>query len=388
MPEKKYYKVLIKNYSVEHDGKVLKPIKHRSNFVASKSLHCPCCNAPSDYIYDNTGGRGQYWCKFCDTHFNKHNLFDNVHIYKCPYCNNSLSPIKNRKNFIVHKCMNNNCNYYLNAYNSLSNKDKVEYSNHPERFKLHYIYREFDVNLFKLDLYNMPKNFSSLNFRKFSPEIMGLCLTYNVNYGLSTRKTSRVLWGVHGIKISHVQVANYAYTASLIIKPFVDNFDYQPSNFLAADETYTKVKGHKRFVWFVMDAIKKSILGYHSSEYRDTIPCILTLRMAFDKFKKFPGKALNFVADGYNSYKLAEQQFKLHNMDFDVTQFIGLTNDDEISTEYRWFKQNIERLNRTFKFSYKVTNGYGSDTGSNSHLALFVAYYNFLKPHHSFKKMF
>jgi len=53
------------------------------------------------------------------------------------------------------------------------------------------------------------------------------------------------------------------------------------------------------------------------SEYRDTITCILTLRMAFDKYKEFPGKALKFVADGYNSYKLAEQQFKLHNMDFD-----------------------------------------------------------------------
>ncbi|WP_172556261.1 DDE-type integrase/transposase/recombinase [Clostridium putrefaciens] len=41
----------------------------------------------------------------------------------------------------------------------------------------------------------------------------------------------------------------------------------------------------------------------------------------------------------------------------------------------------IERLNRTFKFSYRVTNGFGSEEGSNTHLALFVAYYNFLRPH-------
>ena len=68
-------------------------------------------------------------------------------------------------------------------------------------------------------------------------------------------------------------------------------------------------------------------------------------------------------------------------MDFDVTQVIGLTNEDPVSTEYRWLKQIIERLNRTFKFSYKVTNGYGSDDGSNTHLVLFVAYYNFLRPH-------
>ncbi len=105
-----------------------------------------------------------------------------------------------------------------------------------------------------------------------------------------------------------------------------------------------------------MDAIKKSILGYRSSDSRDTIPCILAMRMAFDKFKEFPGKALKFVADGYTAYKLAQQQFALHGMDFDVTQVIGLTNDDPVSTEYRWLKQIIERLNRTFKFSYKVTN--------------------------------
>ncbi len=82
--------------------------------------------------------------------------------------------------------------------------------------------------------------------------------------------------------------------------------------FKFADETYTKVKGSKRYVWFIMDAIKKSILGYRSSDSRDTTPCILAMRMAFDKFKTFPGKALKFVADGYTAYKLAEQQFALH----------------------------------------------------------------------------
>ena len=196
----------------------------------------------------------------------------------------------------------------------------------------------------------------AFNFRKFSPHVMGLCLTYLVNCGLSTRKTRDVLREVHGIKISHAQIANYATTAAYCVKPFVDSYDYKPTNYLAADETYTKVKGSRRYVWFIMDAIKKSILGYRSSDSRDTTPCILAMRMAFDKFKKFPGKALKFVADGYTAYKLAQQQFALHGMHFDVTQVIGLTNEDEISSEYRWLKQIIERLNRTFKFSYKVTN--------------------------------
>lgn len=53
---------------------------------------------------------------------------------------------------------------------------------------------------------------------------------------------------VHGIKISHAQIANYATTAAYCVKPFVDSFDYKPTNYLAADETYTKVKGSKRYV--------------------------------------------------------------------------------------------------------------------------------------------
>ncbi len=91
-----------------------------------------------------------------------------------------------------------------------------------------------------------------------------------------------------------------------------------------------------------MDAIKKSILGYRSSDSRDTVPCILAMRMAFDKFKTFSSKAIKFAADGYAAYKLAEQQFKLHDKekfkDFSVTQVIGLTNEDEVSTKYRWLK--------------------------------------------------
>ena len=237
------------------------------------------------------------------------------------------------------------------------------------------------MDFFKIDLSSIPDKLFSMSFRNFSPHVMGLCLSYHVNLGLSSRKTAQALYDIHGVKISHVTVAKYAKTAAYTVKPFVDNFDYKPSNYLAADETYTKVKGVRHYVWFVMDAIKKSILGYQISDTRDIGPCVLAMRMAFSKFKEFPGKALKFVADGYSTYKLAQHLFAEKSMDFNLIQVIGLTNDDPVSTEYRWLKQIIERLNRTFKFSYQVTNGYGSREGSNSHVALFVAYYNFLRPH-------
>lgn len=50
-----------------------------------------------------------------------------------------------------------------------------------------------------------------------------------------------------------------------------------------------------------MDTVSRSVLGYQVSKIRDVGPCILTMRMAFDKFKEFPGKTLKFVADGYGA---------------------------------------------------------------------------------------
>ena len=41
----------------------------------------------------------------------------------------------------------------------------------------------------------------------------------------------------------------------------------------------------------------------------------------------------------------------------------------------------IERLNRTFKSSYRVSCGYDNYEGANYNVSLWVAYYNFLRPH-------
>jgi len=236
-----------------------------------------------------------------------------------------------------------------------------------------------------MDLNQLPKWATSFKYRKNSAYIMGLCLTYRVNLKLSLRQTVQALKDIHNIEISHTMVNNYAKTAAVIIRPFVDSYDYNPSNEMAGDETYIKTNGVRAYVWLIMDKVSRSILGYQVSTSRDVGPCILTMRMAFDKFKdfkEFPGKALKFIADGYSAYPLAAQQFKIEkDWDIFITQVIGLTNDDEVSKEFRPFKQIIERLNRTFKESYRITCGYGTDDGATHSVSLWVAYYNFLRPH-------
>ena len=81
---------------------------------------------------------------------------------------------------------------------------------------------------------------------------------------------------------------------------------------------------------------------------------------------------------------LAAQQFLRQfgeKFKFDITQVIGLKNDDEVSAKHRPYKQMIERLNRTYKESYRPTNGFDNIEGANYDLALWVTYYNFLRPH-------
>ena len=107
------------------------------------------------------------------------------------------------------------------------------------------------------------------------------------------------------------------------------------------------------------------------------------MRMAFKGLTELP-KKFKFIADGYSAYPLAAMEFARKfkdNFKFDITQVIGLTNDDAVSTEFRPFKQMIERLNRTYKASYRPTNGFDNYDGANYDLALWVTYYNFLRPH-------
>ena len=380
--EKQDFSFLLEYYLWKYN-KPLKPVQRRNGKLIDPSTSCPLCGAPHQYIYDNNGGKGQFQCKVCGQTFASGKHVTSPLVLMCPYCGHVLSPVKDRKHFIVHKCVNKSCSYYK-ANLKLLPKDLK--SNDKYKYKLHYIYREFTLDFFSMDLNKLPSWATSFKFRRNSAHIMGLCLSYHVNLGLSLRKTSQALRDIHNINISHTMVASYAKTAAVLIKPFVDSYDYSPSTYLAADETYIKIKGIKGYLWLIMDTVSRSILGYQVSKSRDVGPCILTMRMAFDKFKQFPCNLLKFIADGYSAYPLAAQQFKLEkNFDFNITQVIGLSNDDAVSKQYRPFKQKIERLNRTFKATYRATCGYGNDDGAYYGVSLWVAYYNFLRPHELYR---
>lgn len=335
-------------------------------------MTAPVCNAPKPYLTWNDGKKkSQIRCKVClNLHSpSDYSHFSKTHKLRCPHCSRILEPIKNRKHFIIHKCKNSKRPFYLH---NLKKVKKEHLSEEKSKYKLHYIYREFTIDFFRMDLNSLPKNASSLKFSKFDKNVMGLCLTYKVNLGLSLRKTAEALNEIHGIHISHQQIANYCKTAAICIKPFTDNYDYGVGKAFTADETYIKIRGLKGYVWFIMDAAKRAIIGYQISDNRGVGSCILAMRMAFRHLKELP-KDFRFIADGYSAYPLAAQQFYRESegkINFDITQVIGLTNGDAVSTEFRPLKQMIERLNRTYKQSYRPTNGFSNIDGANYDLAL------------------
>lgn len=222
------------------------------------------------------------------------NLFSKQFTLRYPHCGKALAAKKQRKHFILHKCVNPKCPYYLHNLKDVDKKDfRKDYGKN--QYKLHYIYRQFTIDFFRMDLNTLPKGASSLKFSKHDAHVMSLCLILRVNLlGFSLKKTSQALKDLYNIHVSHQQIANYCKTSAICVKPFVDQYPYEKGPIFTADETYIKVRGIKTYVCFIMNAAMQSIIGYQVSNNRGVDPCILAMRMAFRGLKKLadnmPGK--------------------------------------------------------------------------------------------------
>ena len=125
--------------------KPIKPVRRRSECDINNDYKCPRCNAPKPYLYKNNGSKGQILCKVCQNHFSpEENRFTKLKL-RCPHCTHTLVPKKDRKHFVVHKCVNPKCTYYLHNLKKVDKNDLKE-EHGKNKYKLHYIYREFQVD--------------------------------------------------------------------------------------------------------------------------------------------------------------------------------------------------------------------------------------------------
>lgn len=250
----------------------------------------------------------------------------------------------------------------------------------PTHFSINYIYKEYHLSREDIT-HSAPKNLGDKIFRIYNSEnVLGLTLAFYVSFAISARKTAYILQQVFKIPISYQTVLNYARAAAYYCHRF--NLQHKDSidNISAGDETYIKIKGKMHYVWFVISTQKKSITAYHLADNRGPIPAIAALKEAFRTAG--PNQRITCVTDGNPSYPAAIIYLN-KNRKNKIThrKVIGLQNLDQESTEFRAFKQIIERLNRTYKFHARPAAGFSSFNGAMALTTLFVTYYNFMRPH-------
>lgn len=366
---------------IASSNKEIKPINRRKE-LNYKGV-CPCCGAPNNYIYDNNKGK-QYLCKVCNNTFSIHPRYHEEITYHCPHCSYKLLLKHERHDYDVLTCHNDDCPFYLKNKNLLENRQAEHLKVNVIFYKLRYNFRLFDFDLGDIKhntpfLINSKIDLAKIRHSQFA---LGLALTYYVNYGLSSRKTSLIMKEIHGINISHQTVANYAEAAASHMDYLNEHYKYNLSSVLAMDETYIKVKGRTSYVFFASDPINKIITSSRIFGNRSTKNAITTIYGSIKKYKEIPND-LTIITDGNPIYNAAQVFFSLNDIKFDLHQVIGLTNKDTTSTLYRPYKQAEERLNRTYKQNYYGTNGYGSLRNANVYMALYVSFFNFLRLHSS-----
>lgn len=252
----------------------------------------------------------------------------------------------------------------------------------PTHFTINYIYKEYHLSQEDVT-HSAPTYFGDKIFRIYNSEnVLGLVLAFYVSFAISSRKTAFILQQVFKIPISYQTVLNYARAAAYYCHKFNLQNKGPIDNVSAGDETYIKIKGKQHYVWFVISTQNKVITAYHLADNRGTIPAVAALKEAVRTAK--PKQQITCVSDGNPSYPAAILYLnKSRKNKILHKKVIGLQNLDQESTEFRTFKQIIERLNRTYKFHARPAAGFSSFNGAMALTTLFVTHYNFLRPHGS-----
>lgn len=351
---------------------------------------CKHCNAPARYLYLNNGElNNQVKCKICGkTSPTNKPRRESKTKYRCPHCNYALGLWKEHGIYNAFKCPNTKCSFYLHNLKALTAEEHAmrkdgKYS----QFKLRYTFREYHFASEHIEPTRPVDAVVDINRIHNSLNTVSLSLTFAINFGLSSRMTASVLKQVFGIDISHQTVINYINSSAAYISTFVDLNTPIPDGTTAADETYIIVNGKTHYTWFIIDKETRAISAYNLSNTRGAEPAMALLQSCYGHPEVTDVKNAQIVTDGLPSYDTAVVAYNTKalkaNNDISINKktVIGLQNLNAESAEYREFKQIVERLNRTYKYHTRPRAGFKDFKGAVSLTTLFVAYYNFMRPH-------
>jgi len=380
---------LLKQAKESLSGKPINPVHYRIGKKPPPGCKCSHCNAPGKYLYLNNGKlQSQVKCKICGKTSSSHGSKRKRKTkYLCPHCSNALFKWKESKHSTIYKCPGYTCPHYLKNKIQLTKEEQHMRARqkYDPNFKLHYQYREYHISPddlitarpfpdAKVDLRNIHNSYHTL----------GLVLTFSINLGLSSRVTRDALKGIFDISLSHQTVVNYINLSAQYLSSFIDINCPEPKGVSAADETYIIVDNKWTYTWFIIDSKTRAICGYNLSDTRGVQPALALLHDTFGK-PNDTARHPDLVTDGNPSYDAAVMAYNdlVKNKDSKLTKrtVIGLQNLDAESREYRSFKQIVERLNRTYKYHTRPRAGFKTFDGAVALTTLFVAFYNFMRPH-------
>jgi transposase-like protein len=193
------------------------------------------------------------------------------------------------------------------------------------------------------------------------------------------------------VSISHQTLINYTNVAAARLSGFVDANSPKPEGPCAAYETCIKVNGITRYTWFILSRVRRAICGWNLLESRERAPA-LGLIYNYGPPDDPVSEDAELITDGLPSYDSAvvayntEAMKNTHMRVLNKHAVIGRRNLDTESETYREYKQLVERLNRTYKFHTRPRAGFKEFDGAVALTTLFVAYYNFMRPHGSLDK--
>lgn len=289
-----------------------------------------------------------------------------------------------RKEVTIYKCSTDDCQHRVQALAKLNPDERALQKKRSSQFKLCYQYREYHYKPQEL-LHSTPEEpIVGLTKIHNSENVLGLILAFYVSFAVPARKTAFILKSVFNIKVSYQTVLNYAAAAAFYCHSYNLQHKGQIDSIQAGDETYIKVLGKHRYVFFFISSKSLKITAYHVADNRGTQPAIIAMNEAIRTAA--PGQELILVTDGNPSYPAGIHFLNAQegdDPDIQHHKVIGLQNLDAESTEWRAFKQLIERLNRTYKYHARPAAGFNSNNGAVVLTTLFVTHYNFLRPHMS-----
>ena len=216
---------------------------------------------------------------------------------------------------------------------------------------------------------SMSKLFGKADFKRMRYPVHTIISALSMFYlgKNSFRNIALILRIVNNISVSHTTISNWCKNFAPLFQnlalSLIPALDFNSDEW-HTDETVVKIAGVKHYIWFVVDAETRFVLGFHLSPSRESHDAFSVLNAV-----KNLEKPAAIVSDRYSAYNLPVKTV------LGVRHIRVQSFKDDISNNL------IECFHKQFKAWYKSKQGFQSFDAANNLIYSFVFFFNFVRPH-------